>query len=184
MKGKIIIDGNKENVTTTSQLIRINNGELSIYDNIILCNNLFQISYLPSAKTDYGSAIFADNYSTINMFGGEITNNIQEMLINKNMSSGILPETMTSNLTYDARGTIFLSLSTLNMYGGKICNNQLVNNSDLYSNENSTNNDNQTAYAVYQRSVVLQFMQTVLQKYICIKGKYQIIQQKIMLKLI
>ena len=91
MKGKIIIDGNKENVISASQLIRINDGELSIYDNIIICNNLFQIVDLPTTILDYGSAILAKNYSKINMYGGEISNNIQEMLINKDSSSSILP---------------------------------------------------------------------------------------------
>ena len=152
MKGRIIIDGNKENVVSTSQLIKINNGELSIYDNIILCNNLFRISYLPTPNLDFGSTIYAKNYSKINMYGGEISNNIQEMVINKNMSSGILPEEMTKNLTYDVKGGIFLENSTFNMFGGKICNNQLINNSDIYSNENSTNNGN-TAYSVSQRSI-------------------------------
>ena len=133
-------------------LIRIDNGELSIYDNIILCNNLFQISYLSTTNIDYGSAIYAKNYSRINMYGGEISNNIQKMVINKNMSSGILPEVMTKNINYDVKGAIFLEISTLKMLGGKICNNQLINNSDIYSNENSTNNETSSTYSVIQRS--------------------------------
>ena len=120
MKGKIIIDGNKDNVVATSQLIMVRNGELSIYDNVFLCNNLFQISSIGSSAIDYGSAISASIYSKINMYGGEISNNIQEMLINKNMSSGVLPEILNSNLMYDVKGAIFLYNSTFNMYGGKI----------------------------------------------------------------
>ena len=61
MKGKIIVDGNKENVVATSQLLRINDGEISIYDNIILCNNLFRIIDLPTTILNYGSAILAKN---------------------------------------------------------------------------------------------------------------------------
>ena len=78
------------------------------------------------------------------MYGGEISNNIQE--INKNMSPGILPEKMTTSLTYESKGAIFLVISTLSMLGGKICNNQLINNSDIYSNENSTHNDGTSTY--------------------------------------
>jgi hypothetical protein len=120
MKGKIIINGNKDNVVSSSQLITINDGELSIYDNIILCNNLLRIIDLPTTVMNYGSAIFAKNNSTINMYGGEISNNIQEMLIDKNSSSGILPEAMTESLVCDNRGVIYLINSTLNMCGGKI----------------------------------------------------------------
>ena len=58
---------------------------------------------------------------------------------------------MTGNLGYDNKGVIYLIISTLNMYGGKICNNQCINNSDIYSNENSTNNNVETVYSVYQR---------------------------------
>jgi hypothetical protein len=87
------------------------------------------------------------------MYGGEISNNIQEMLINKNMISGILPEKIESDRKYDAKGAIYLSNSTFNMYGGKICNNQCINNCELFTNENSTNNENSTSYDIYQRSV-------------------------------
>ena len=151
MKGKIIIDGNKENVISKSQLITIKNGELSLYDNIFLCNNLFQISFLPSERIYYGSAIYAHSYSRINMYGGEISNNIKEMFIDKNMSSGILPENMSSDLRYDVEGAIFLENTSFNMYGGKICNNQSINNSEIYSNENSTNNNIKSNYNIYQR---------------------------------
>ena len=54
------------------------------------------------------------------MYGGEISNNIQEMLINKDSSSSILPEEMTSHLICDVKGIISLFISTLNMCGGKI----------------------------------------------------------------
>ena len=117
----------------------------------MLYDNLLKIIDLPTTVMNFGSAILAKNNSTINMYGGEISNNIQEMLIDKNSSSGVLPEAMIGNLGYDNKGVIYLIISTLNMYGGKICNNQCINNSDIYSNENSTNNNVETVYSVYQR---------------------------------
>ena len=55
------------------------------------------------------------------------------------MEEGVLPETITINIFYDVRGAaIYLFSSTLNVFGGKICNNKEVNNSEIYSNENST----------------------------------------------
>ena len=148
MAGKIIIDGNKENITCNSNLIRLRNTMLTIYDNIILCNHLYKITKLPENYFGYGSTIVADRFSYINMYGGEISNNAQEMNINKNMEEGVLPEVMGTNYSYDVRGTaIYLQNSTLNVFGGKICNNEGINNSEIYSNENSTNG----AYSLDQR---------------------------------
>ena len=82
------------------------------------------------------------------MYGGEISNNVQEFNIKKNMEEGVLPEIITSNIVYDVRGAaIYLYSSTLNVFGGKICNNKGVNNSEIYSNENSTVGN----YSLYQR---------------------------------
>ena len=40
MAGKIIIDGNKENVSVNSNLMQLRNAEFTMYDKIILCNHL------------------------------------------------------------------------------------------------------------------------------------------------
>ena len=99
MKGKIIIDGNKNNVNSTSQLIQLTCGELSMYDNIIICNNIHKISYKPTPYTlfDQGSCILAQSNSKINIYGGEISDNINEVYIDKNMDTSVLPETTDSN---------------------------------------------------------------------------------------
>ena len=89
MKGKIIIDGNKDNVIASSQIIQIKDGEFSMYDNIILRNNHCKISNQPNIK-HYGSALHAQSYSIINMYGGEISNNIHEIYLDKDNSSSIL----------------------------------------------------------------------------------------------
>ena len=76
MEGKIIIDGNKDEVESTSYLIELKRtGELYIYNNVTLCNNLFKIS---KSVYEYGSAILALR-SKINIYGGEISNNIGEI---------------------------------------------------------------------------------------------------------
>ena len=47
---------------------------------------------------------------------------------------------MESNYIYDARGVgIYLKCAKLYMYGGKICNNEGINNTNIFSNKNSTN---------------------------------------------
>ena len=143
MKGKIIIDGNKNNVDSTSQLIQLICGELSIYDNIILCNNIHKISYKPTPFTlfDQGSCILAQSNSKINIYGGEISDNINEIYIDKNMDTSLLPETTDSNYLYDVKGAgIYLNNSSLNMYGGKISNNEGINNTEIYTNKNWANN--------------------------------------------
>ena len=148
MEGKITIDGNKENVTSSSNMIQLRNSIFTIYNNVTLCNHLCNITKIPTDFLGYGSTIVADRFSYINMYGGEISNNIQEMNIKKNNTDGVLPEILASNYFYDVRGTvIYLRSSTLNVFGGKICNNKGINNSEIYSNENSTNG----TYSLNQR---------------------------------
>ena len=82
------------------------------------------------------------------MYGGEISNIIQGNNINNNTEECVLPENMDSPRYYEVRGAaIYLQSSTLNIFGGKICNNKGINNSEIYSNENSTNGD----YTLNQR---------------------------------
>ena len=107
-----------------------------------MCNNLSKITKQTSDILDYGSALVAERFSYINMYGGEISNNIQELNINKNMEGGVLPEVMDNNYSYNVkRVAIYLRTSTLNIFGGKICNNTGINNSEIYSNENSSNGE-------------------------------------------
>ena len=62
---------------------------------------------------------------------------------------------MDNNYSYNVKGVaIYLRTSTLNIFGGKICNNTGINNSEIYSNENSSNGEyslNQQCYgcAIY-----------------------------------
>ena len=87
LKGKIIIDGNKENVESNSHLVQLSQiSELSIYDNVTLCNNLKKMANTTNETIKYGSAILAVR-SKINIYGGEISNNIMEVNINKTNSS-------------------------------------------------------------------------------------------------
>ena len=147
MKGKIIIDGNK--VESKSHLIQLKfTSELSIYDNITLCNNINKIT---TTTAEYGSAILADK-SKINIYGGERSNNIFEVNVNKtNSNEAILPEIMKKDYIYDAKGAgIFMNYAELYMYGGKICKNEGIINTDIYSNQNSTNFNSQL-YGIYHR---------------------------------
>ena len=151
----LIIDGNKDNVTTTSQLIQIKYGEFLMYDNIILRNNYHKVLDRPNISNyflKYGSSILGQENSKINIYGGEISNNIQEIYYDKNMEASKLPENMNGNLFYDSRRTgIYLYLSILNLFGGRICNNEGINNREIYSNKNSTNNDNTAVYTLNKR---------------------------------
>ena len=149
MKGKITIDVNKSEVESKSHLIQLNYlSELSIYDNVTLCNNLNKIT---NKTTEYGSAILAEK-SKINIYGGEISNNVNEVYIPKDINASILPQTMETGYIYDSRGVgIFMYCSILNMYDGKICNNEGINNSDIYTNKDATNNNNAKTLNLYQR---------------------------------
>ena len=145
MKGKIIIDGNKNNVISNSNLIKLFGSEYNQYSNVILCNNLNRTKKRTekgsNLKTNkfFGSAIYSIN-SKINIYGGEIRDNIHEILIDENNEESILPKKFKECMLYCSRGAgiYMINKSILNMFGGKIYNNQGINNSKIYSNINST----------------------------------------------
>ena len=146
MKGKIKINGNKENVSANSNLLKIILSNLDIYNNIIICNNLNKSmkrtkksSHLNVNKF-FGSAIYAVN-SEINMYGGEISNNIHELFIDEKNPESKLPEIIDNDFFYCVRGAgIYMHCRcTFNMYNGKIIKNQGINNSSIYTNINSSN---------------------------------------------
>ena len=59
---------------------------------------------------------------------------------------------MEKDYIFDVKGVgIYMVCSKLYMYGGIICYNEGKNNTDIYSNENSTNNTNSKLYALCQR---------------------------------
>ena len=84
MKGKIIIDGNKEKVFANSNLIKLISSEFEMHNNLILCNNHNKTIKRTKKSSNinlnkfYGSAIYSIN-SNLNIYGGEITNNIHEI---------------------------------------------------------------------------------------------------------
>jgi len=141
MKGKIIIDGNKNNVISNSNLIKLFGSEYNQYSNVILCNNLNRTKKRTekgsNLKTNkfFGSAIYSIN-SKINIYGGEIRDNIHEILIDENNEESILPKKFKECMLYCSRGAgiYMINKSILNMFGGKIYNNQGINNSKIYSN--------------------------------------------------
>ena len=145
MKGKIKIDGNKDEIISNSNLIMLIESEYYQYSNTILCNN-WNRSTKKTQKTSnintnkcYGSAIYSIN-SKINIYGGMITDNIHEILIDENNEESILPEKNKNSLFYCSRGTgiYMINKSILKIYGGKISNNKGINNSIIFSNLNST----------------------------------------------
>jgi len=153
MSGNITIDGNKENVKATSNLIYIQNGTLNMYDNTTLCNNLNNIvkkvttSGVTNYYTAYGSAIHCSN-GVINMYGGEIKGNQLD-----NNAKVTIPEKYQSNYNFDVYGAgIFINnFSVFNMYGGKIINNSEENHSfvqskSTYSFNLSSGNISQNCY--------------------------------------
>ena len=146
LTGCIKIDGNKEKVFANSNLILMISSEFAMYNNIFLCNNWnkstkrTQKSSNLNANKFFGSAIYAVN-SKINIFGGEISNNIHEIFINEKNNESRLPEIIDKEFIYCVRGAgIFMDNNCiLNMYNGKISGNKGINNSSIYSNINSTN---------------------------------------------
>ena len=145
MKGKIILDGNKKEVASNSNLIKLRESEYYQYSNVILCNNLNRTikktekaGNINSNKL-FGSAIYSIN-SKINIYGGEISENIHELFIDENNEESILPKKIKENIFYCSRGAgiYMINKSILNMYGGKIINNKGINNSKIYSNTEST----------------------------------------------
>ena len=152
MKGKIILDGDKKNVASTSHLIQLISSEFTMYNNVTLCNNLFKISKRTKDLKEFGSALFAVGNSIINIYGGDISNNVNEVYIPKDDKASTLPETMETTYAYDSRGAgIYINTSILNMYDGKIYNNEGINNSDIYSNQNGTNYNSPKSVNLYQR---------------------------------
>ena len=146
MEGNIKIDGNKENVTSNSNLIKFILSEFTMYDHVILCNNLNKSIKRTKKSSNlnvnkfFGSAIYAVN-SKINIYGGEISNNIHELFIDEKNNDSRLPEIIDNDFLYCVRGAgIYMNnRCILNMYNGKICNNKGINNSSIYSNANSSN---------------------------------------------
>ena len=145
IQGIIKIDGNKENVAANSNLIKLISSELTMHNNIVLCNNLNKTTKrtkkLPSLNANrfFGSAIYAV-YSKINILGGEISNNIHEIFINEKNKESQLPEIIDNDFIYCVRGAgIYMNNKCiLNMFNGKITNNKGINNSSIYSNINSS----------------------------------------------
>ena len=114
MNRKIIID--KKNVLSTSHLIQLIEAEFSMYNNATLCNNLYKISKRTKDPKEFGYALFAVNNSNINIYGGEISNNVNEVYIPKDINESILPEIMETHYYYDSRGVgIFMNSTTLNI---------------------------------------------------------------------
>ena len=76
----------------------------------------------------------------MNIFGGEICDNIHEIVIDENNNESRLPEIVKDNLIFSARGAgiYMIRKSILNMYDGKIINNKGINNSKIFSNINSS----------------------------------------------
>lgn len=154
MTGKIVIDGNKDNVESTNTLLKIDQGILNIYDNVVLCNNLNKTTQrtVNSSTQDYtsfGSAIYS-KASTINMYGGSISDNFQDVDL-----THTLPKEMNNYYRYATLGTgIYMTNSSvLNMYNGKIINNQAQNHSIVVTNSDYTNDSmkksvNQTCMGV------------------------------------
>ena len=123
-----------------------------MYNTITLCNNLYKISKRTKDPKEFGSALFAVSNSKINIYGGEISNNVNEVYIPKDINASILPQTMETYYIYDSKGVgIFMNCSILNMYDGKICNNEGINNSDIYTNKDAINNNNPKGINLYQR---------------------------------
>ena len=145
MKGKITIDGNKENFFSNSSLIRLMESEYSQHSNVIVCNNWNKVTKCTKKTSNinsnkfFGSAIYSIN-SKINIYGGEIRNNIHEIYIDEKNEESQLPEKNSKAIFYDSRGAgiYMINKSILNMYDGKIINNKGINNSIIYSNFNST----------------------------------------------
>ena len=88
----------------------------------------------------FGSAVYAID-SKINIYGGEISDNIHEIYIDEKNNESKLPELLDKDLLFCTRGVglYMMNKCILHMYGGKISNNKGINNSVVYSNINATN---------------------------------------------
>ena len=138
MTSSITINGNKENVDSSSTLIKIENGKLNIYDNVILCGNMNKTTKRTSSTTQYyasfGSAIYCSN-GTINMYGGKIMDNNTDIAL-----SHALPKSIATYYSYSSYGTgvYMTNNSVFNMYGGEISNNTAENHSVVTTNSDYT----------------------------------------------
>ena len=146
MVGAIKIDGNKENVLANSNLIKLKSSEFNMFNNSILCNNYNKTVKRTKKSSNinlnkfFGSAVYAID-SKINIYGGEISDNIHEIYIDEKNNESKLPELLDKDLLFCTRGVglYMINKSILHMYGGKISNNKGINNSFVYTNINATN---------------------------------------------
>ena len=145
MKGSITLNGNKENVDSSSTLIKVENGILNLYSNTILCGNVNKTtkrtkSGSTQSYTSYGSAIYCSN-GTINMHGGKIVDNSTDVVL-----SHTLPKSITNFYAYNSCGAgIYLTNnSVFNMYAGEISNNTAENHSVVTTNSDYTTLNNST----------------------------------------
>ena len=62
----------------------------------------------------------------MNIYGGEIRDNIHEILIDESNEESKLPKAYKESILYCSRGAgiYMINKSILNMFGGKISNNQ------------------------------------------------------------
>ena len=92
-----------------SNLIKLISSKLTIYKNIFICNNLNKTTnrlkkiLIFDSNKFFGSGIYAV-LSKINMYGGEISNNIHEIFIDENYKETNLPAKIDKDLYYSIRG--------------------------------------------------------------------------------
>ena len=143
MSGKIIIDGGKNNnIESSTAMLKIDFGTLNLYDNVKLCNNMNKttertLDDVTQEYISYGSAIYA-KYGTINMYGGEITNNSQEVDISISLPISGTSEAYNYYFGVQGAGIYLSKYCEFNMHGGTISDNTAINNSkvDLISDSN------------------------------------------------
>ena len=138
MSGTITLDGNKANVAATSSLIKIDSGTLNFYNNITLTNNMNKTTKVTNSSTtvdysSFGSAIYGKN-SIINMYGGTISNNEEEVAYTLTLSG---KKSNAYRLATMGVGIYLTSSSKFNMTGGTIKGNKGINNSVVQTKENA-----------------------------------------------
>ena len=78
---------------------------------------------------------------------------------------------MTDDYSFDIKGVgIYLTCSKLYMYGGIIFKNEGINNTDIYSNQNSTNY-NSILFGLYQRCSGIAIYAQEYSKFYLYKGE-------------
>ena len=139
MTGSIILDGNKANVTSTSSLISVERGDLNLYKNITLCNNMNKVTKINYNGSNYkqynayGSGIYCSE-GTVNIYGAKVINNEQNIDLD---SIVILPKAIKHNYQFRALGAgIYISKGKLNMYEGTVSGNKTINNSKIQTHTN------------------------------------------------